>query len=104
MTFKRLALSRLGARSALLACLALLLANPAAAQQTGRRVTFIVPASAGGSTDIIARVLAEHMSRTMGYNIVVENVSGGGTTIASTRTACLSAYMPMKPSRYGSPL
>ncbi len=87
MTFSRLTLSGLGTRPALLACLALLLAAPAAAQQAGARVAFIVPASAGGSTDIIARVLAQHMSRTMGQNIVVENVSGGGTTIASTRTA-----------------
>jgi len=71
----------------LFACLALLVAAPASAQQAARRAVFIVPASAGGSTDIIARVLAEHMARTMGQSIVVENVSGGGTTIASTRTA-----------------
>ena len=74
-------------RRALFAGLALLMAVPAMAQQSNRRTVFIVPAAAGGSTDIIARVLAEHMSRTMGQNIVVENVSGGGTTIASTRTA-----------------
>lgn len=86
MTFSRLP-SRPSTRRALLTCLALLLAAPAAAQQTGRRVTFIVPAAAGGSTDVIARVLAEHMSRTMGQTITVENMSGGGTTIASTRTA-----------------
>src|SRR5688572_15503291 len=90
MTLSKFTLSRLsrrGTRRAILVCLALLLAAPATAQQAARRATFIVPASAGGSTDIIARVLAEHMSRTMGLSIVVENVAGGGTTIASTRTA-----------------
>jgi tripartite-type tricarboxylate transporter receptor subunit TctC len=83
----RLVANRLGTRCAVLACLALLLAAPAAAQ----RITFVVPASAGGSTDIIARVLAEHMSRTMGQSIVVENTSGGGTTIASARVASAAA-------------
>ena len=85
MTFNLL--SRVAATRVMLACLALLLAVPASAQQSARRAVFIVPAAAGGSTDIIARVLAEHMARTMGQSIVVENVSGGGTTIASTRTA-----------------
>jgi tripartite-type tricarboxylate transporter receptor subunit TctC len=66
---------------------ATLTALPAAAQQSRSRITFIVPAAAGGSTDVIARVLAEHMGRTLDQTIVVENVSGGGTTIASTRTA-----------------
>jgi tripartite-type tricarboxylate transporter receptor subunit TctC len=87
MTFSGFALSGTGARRAFLVGLALLITAPAAAQQSTRRVTFIVPAAAGGSTDVIARVLAEHMSRTMGQTITVENVSGGGTTIASFRTA-----------------
>jgi tripartite-type tricarboxylate transporter receptor subunit TctC len=50
-------------------------------------VTLIVPASAGGSTDVIARVLGEHMARTLERIVVIENVSGGATTVASARTA-----------------
>jgi len=57
------------------------------AQPAGRRITFIVPAAAGGSTDVIARVLAEHMARSLGQTIVVENVSGGQATVAPARTA-----------------
>ena len=63
------------------------LALPAAAQPTNARVTLIVPASAGGSTDVIARVLGEHMARTLDRIVVIENVSGGATTVASARTA-----------------
>jgi len=44
-------------------------------------VTLIVPASAGGSTDVIARVLGEHMARTLDRIVVIENVSGGATTV-----------------------
>ncbi|WP_165982541.1 tripartite tricarboxylate transporter substrate-binding protein [Dankookia rubra] len=50
-------------------------------------MTLIVPASAGGSTDVIARVLGEHMARTLDRIVVIENVSGGATTVASARTA-----------------
>ncbi|MDB5414530.1 MAG: hypothetical protein JWR10_2865 [Rubritepida sp.] len=75
---------------ALAACYAMLVSMfgaPAAAQTANRRTTFIVPAAAGGSTDVIARVLAEHMARTLGQTVVVENVSGGQATVASARTA-----------------
>jgi tripartite-type tricarboxylate transporter receptor subunit TctC len=63
------------------------LALPAAAQPATSRVTLIVPASAGGSTDVIARVLGEHMARTLDRIVTIENVSGGATTVASARTA-----------------
>lgn len=75
---------------ALAACCALLASlfgTPAAAQPANRRITFIVPAAAGGSTDVIARVLAEHMARTLGQTVVVENVSGGQATVGPARTA-----------------
>ena len=54
-------------------------------------MTLIVPASAGGSTDIIARLLGEHMARTLDQTVVIENVSGGATTVASARTAAAAA-------------
>jgi tripartite-type tricarboxylate transporter receptor subunit TctC len=44
-------------------------------------ITMVVPFAAGGPTDIIARIVGEHMSRTLGQQIVVENIAGaGGTT------------------------
>src|SRR5262249_30856822 len=50
-----------------------------------RLVTIIVPFAAGGTTDVIARILGEHMSRTLGQQFIVENVVGAGGTTGSTR-------------------
>ncbi|HEX8168447.1 MAG TPA: tripartite tricarboxylate transporter substrate binding protein BugD [Beijerinckiaceae bacterium] len=50
-----------------------------------RPVTMIVPFAAGGPTDIVARIVAEHMSRTIGQQIVIENVAGAGGTTGITR-------------------
>jgi len=59
--------------------------NPAAAQSyPSRPVTIIVPFSAGGTTDVIARILGEHMSRTLGQ-LIVENAVGAGGTTGSIR-------------------
>ena len=60
------------------------LAQPAWPQ---RPVTMIVPFAAGGPTDVIARIVGEHMSRTLGQQIVIENVAGAGGTTGATRTA-----------------
>ncbi len=50
-----------------------------------RPITVIVPFAAGGPTDTITRIVGEHMSRTLGQQLVVENVVGAGGTTASTR-------------------
>jgi putative tricarboxylic transport membrane protein len=50
-----------------------------------RPVTVIVPFAAGGGTDVPARIVGEHMSRTLGQQIVVQNVVGAGGTVGSTR-------------------
>jgi len=52
-----------------------------------RTVTVIVPYPAGGPTDQLARVLAPVLSGKLGQNFIVENVSGGATTIATGRVA-----------------
>jgi len=63
-------------------------AAPVSAQQyPSRTVTLIVPYPAGGPTDQTARVVANFMSKKLGQNFVVENVSGGSTIIATNRTA-----------------
>jgi tripartite-type tricarboxylate transporter receptor subunit TctC len=62
--------------------------SPAAAQTYPTKpITMIVPFAAGGPTDIIARVVGENMSRTLGQQIVVENVAGAGGTTGTTRLA-----------------
>ncbi|MCA0422691.1 MAG: tripartite tricarboxylate transporter substrate binding protein BugD [Proteobacteria bacterium] len=52
-----------------------------------RPVTMIVPFAAGGPTDIIARLVAESMSKTLGQQVIIENVAGAGGTTGSTRAA-----------------
>jgi tripartite-type tricarboxylate transporter receptor subunit TctC len=52
-----------------------------------RPIIVIVPFAAGGPTDVVARILGEHMSRTLGQQLVVENVSGAGGSTGMTRVA-----------------
>lgn len=62
--------------------------QPAGAQTYPDRViTMIVPFAAGGPTDATARLIAAGMSDKLGQNIIVENVSGGGSTIGTGRVA-----------------
>lgn len=44
-------------------------------------ITFVVPYLAGGTTDLVARVVGEHMSRTLGQPVVIENKPGAGGNI-----------------------
>jgi tripartite-type tricarboxylate transporter receptor subunit TctC len=50
-----------------------------------RPITIIVPFAPGGGTDVSARVVGEHMSRTLGQQFVVENYPGAGGTTGSIR-------------------
>jgi tripartite-type tricarboxylate transporter receptor subunit TctC len=52
-----------------------------------RPITLIVPFAAGGPTDMIARIISDHMTRTLGQPIIIENMVGAGGTTASTRAA-----------------
>lgn len=52
-----------------------------------RPITMIVPFAAGGPTDVIARIVGDQMSRTLGQQVVVENVAGAGGTTGITRGA-----------------
>jgi tripartite-type tricarboxylate transporter receptor subunit TctC len=52
-----------------------------------RPITMIVPFAAGGPTDVIARIVGDHMSRTLGQQVVIENVAGAGGTTGITRGA-----------------
>jgi tripartite-type tricarboxylate transporter receptor subunit TctC len=46
-------------------------------------VRLIVPFAPGGTTDIIARIVAERMNATIGQNMIVENRAGGGGTVGT---------------------
>src|SRR5437762_14305017 len=52
-----------------------------------RPVSVIVPFAAGGPTDVVARIVGEHMSRTLGQQLVIENVGGASGTTGMTRVA-----------------
>jgi tripartite-type tricarboxylate transporter receptor subunit TctC len=64
-----------------------LLPSPAAAQYPNKPITVIVPFAAGGPTDVVTRLVGDHMSRTLGQPIIVENVGGGGGTLGMIRAA-----------------
>lgn len=77
------------ALASLSALIAACLCRPAAAQEAYpvRPITMIVVFAAGGPTDVMARIVSEHMSRTLGQQIVIENVAGAGGTTGGTRGA-----------------
>jgi tripartite-type tricarboxylate transporter receptor subunit TctC len=52
-----------------------------------RPVTLIVPYAAGGGNDVMARIVAEKMSRSLGQQIVIENKGGAGGSIATRQVA-----------------
>ena len=54
-------------------------------------ITMIVPFAAGGPTDVIARIVGENMSRTLGQTVVIENVAGAGGTTGITRAGRAAA-------------
>src|SRR5215471_8489059 len=53
-----------------------------------RPVKVIVPFAPGGATDVVGRIVAEYLSRTLGQQFVIENVVGAGGTTGTTRTMC----------------
>jgi tripartite-type tricarboxylate transporter receptor subunit TctC len=53
----------------------------------GKLVTIVVPFSAGGSNDVIARYLAEHLGKLWKQNVVVENRPGAGSSIGAANVA-----------------
>jgi tripartite-type tricarboxylate transporter receptor subunit TctC len=60
---------------------------PALAEYPTKPITVIVPFAAGGPTDVVTRLVGDHMSRTLGQPLVVENIGGAGGTIAMTRAS-----------------
>jgi tripartite-type tricarboxylate transporter receptor subunit TctC len=52
-----------------------------------RPVTIIVPFAAGGPNDVLGRIVADHMARTLGQPVLIENVAGAGGTLGTARAA-----------------
>jgi len=73
-----------------LACIAAAVVATAAMAQDSfpdHPIRFIVPFTAGSGTDIVARIVGEHMSRTLGQPIVIENRPGAGGTVGAAVVA-----------------
>jgi len=78
----------LGLRAALVVALAFGGAATVTAQgYPTKTITMIVPFGAGGSSDAIARIVGENMSRLLGNSIIIENDGGAGGTTATLRAA-----------------
>src|SRR5215208_8221569 len=56
-------------------------------QFPNRTVRIVVPFPAGATTDLLARLIANRLSDTMGQSFVVENVGGGGGSIGADQVA-----------------
>jgi tripartite-type tricarboxylate transporter receptor subunit TctC len=62
--------------------------SPASAQSfPDRTLTLVVPFAAGGSTDVVARVIAQKMGETLKQQVVVENVAGAGGNLGAAKVA-----------------
>src|SRR5262249_46157284 len=62
--------------------------NPAAAEDyPARPVTLIVPFAPGGSTTIVARIIADRMAETLGQQIIIDNRPGAGGTVGTRQVA-----------------
>jgi tripartite-type tricarboxylate transporter receptor subunit TctC len=68
-------------------------ATPPAQSQSypSRPVTVMVPFAAGGGTDLLARVVTQHLGERLGKPFVIENRPGAGTTIAAMATVRAAA-------------
>ena len=73
-------------RSVIAAIAAIVFAHAASAESfPSRPITLVVAAAAGGTTDVLARIVARRMSEDLGQSVVVENVTGGGATVGTRR-------------------
>ena len=75
--------------SALIAAATLLSTSPVRAQDAypNRTITMIVPFAAGGSTDVIGRVIAEGLRQVLGPSVVVDNRGGAGGSLGTAAIA-----------------
>ena len=68
-------------------CVAFAAIAPAQAAWPERTITLIVPWAPGGSTDILARLLADYLTRSLGQTVIVDNKAGASGNIGSNLVA-----------------
>lgn len=63
------------------------LSTSQAQQYPNKAITLVVPFAAGGPTDVVARMVAIPMGKSLGQSVIVENTLGAGGTVATQRVA-----------------
>ena len=63
-------------------------------------ITLVVPFSAGGPTDTVARLIAQPMGKTLGQTVIIENIGGAGGTIAAARVARGAGWLHHLPASH----
>src|SRR6188508_3298153 len=91
------------ALSALMLFAAAVSAPVSAQDYPTRPITLVVPYAAGGGNDVMARTVAEKMSRTLGQQIVVDSRPGAGGNIA-TRQVATAAPARLRSIRRSMPM
>jgi len=71
----------------LTAVISLIASGARADDYPSRPITLVVPYAAGGGNDVMARIVADKMSRSLGQQIVIENKGGAGGSIATRQVA-----------------
>lgn len=75
------------AASVLLATIACASQPTQAQEWPNRQISMVVPLGAGGGADVVARILANYLTPVLGQSVVVENVTGAGGMVGSSRVA-----------------
>ncbi|OLP53761.1 ABC transporter substrate-binding protein [Rhizobium rhizosphaerae] len=73
------------------AALAVAWIGTAHAQFPERTLTLVVPFAAGGSTDVVARIVANKMSEDLGQQVIVQNIGGAGGNVGASNVARAAA-------------
>jgi tripartite-type tricarboxylate transporter receptor subunit TctC len=74
-------------RSVLLTMAWLLAATVTASAWPDNNIRMVVPFAAGGTTDVVARLVAQHLSARLGHAVVVENIAGAAGNIGAEQVA-----------------